>query len=348
MLKDHIKLDASPGVPFVQIGNTNGRVFDLMGDDFDEMVLDRIESRLYYYDEISEMSREQRIELSLCDPVRVFVKDEPHKVSKLLEGRVRLIMSVSLADKMIEMLLSRHLHKLEIQNWRTIPSKPGIGFTHSMNREVYEDIVSHPDMAFADISGWDWSCKPWLMVECAEGKIDLCDNPSDVWVKLVRLEPVIESQSVYQFSDGLLVYPNFKGIVNSGKYKTSRDNSWMRVFLATLVGSSYVIAAGDDTVEAFVEDAKAKYLRYGWVLKDYQLVVNGFEFCSRWYQNTGSFPLNVDKMLMNLFHTKPQTWEEYDMQMLQFVDQLESHPEFQELMKFVNEVGYSPELAGAQ
>lgn len=346
--KSYIKREASPGVPFNLIGNTNGKVLEFMGDDFNNLVLDRIELRLHYFDEIRDMSREQRIEIGICDPIRVFVKDEPHKRSKLSEGRVRLIMSVSLADKMIEMLLHRELHKLEIANWYKIPSKPGIGFTRPMNDMVFEDIISRPNMGYADIGGWDWSCKLWLMEACAEGEIDLCVNPSEDWEKLIRLEPIIESESIYQFSDGLLVYPKFKGIVNSGKYKTSRGNSWMRVFLATMIGADYVVAAGDDTVETMVDDAKQKYLDFGWVLKDYQKVEEGFEFCSRWYQRGKSFPLNADKMLMNLCHTNPRDWVEYDMFMLQFVDQLEDHPEFPELMEILKAICYHPESEGTQ
>lgn len=347
-MKNFVKRDSSPGVPFHMRGSTNGKIFDDMQSDFEDAVLDRIEARLYYGLKIGEMSRTQMIELNICDPVRVFVKDEPHKVSKLQQGRVRLIMSVSVADKMIEMLLSRHLHKLEIQNWMEIPSKPGIGFTRAANQEVYNDVMAKGDMAYADISGWDWSCKPWLMQVCAEGKIHLCTNASDVWSLLVRLEPLIESRSIYQFSDGVMVSPNFAGIVNSGKYKTSRDNSWMRVFLATIVGAEHVLAAGDDTVESWVDGAADEYAKYGWALKDYKKVVEGFEFCSRWYQDNGSYPLNIDKLLMNLLHTKPKDWLEYDMYRLQFVDQLEDHPEFPVVMELLDSIGFLPEQAGAQ
>lgn len=347
-LKEFIKMDSSPGVPYHFIGSTNEKVFEEMGDDLYECILDRIETRLSLNDKIIEMSRIQRIEKGICDPVRVFVKDEPHKVSKLVEGRVRLIMSVSIVDKMIEMLLSRHLHKLEIMNWMVIPSKPGIGFTRDMNKWVYEEVMEAGNMAYADISGWDWSCKPWLMELSAKAKIALCDNPSQVWAKLVLLEPVIEAESVYQFSDGEMVMPRFRGIVNSGKYKTSRDNSWMRVCLATLIGAHTTIAAGDDTVEGYVENAKEKYLDLGWVLKDYVRVREGFEFCSRWYSFGYSYPLNIDKMLMNLLHTRPKGYLELDMMLLQFTDQLEDHPEFPDIIEFIYKLGYGQELEGAQ
>lgn len=340
-MKQYIKPDASPGVPFNQMGLRNDQVLKGMGKDFNDLVLDRIETRLRYGMEgIEKMTRKERIEKGICDPVRVFVKDEPHKSAKVKEGRVRLIMSVSLADKMIEMLLSRHLHKLEVANWREIPSKPGIGFTRDDNWSVYDEVINHGNMAYADVSGWDWSVKPWMMKVSAKAKIDLCDNPSATWIRLIECDPVIESESIYQFSDGTLVAPNFKGIVNSGKYKTSRDNSYMRVFLAELVGARKVIAAGDDTVESFVEHAVERYRKYGFVIKDYQRVEDGFEFCSRWYQHEGSYPLNAAKMLMNLLHFKCESAFERDMLLMQFVDNLQDHPDFPALQQYLCDVGF--------
>lgn len=322
----------------------NDALLSRLGQEFNDLVLDRIELRLKFsLEEIQKMSRKQRIDCGLCDPVRVFVKNEPHKKTKLLEGRFRLIMSVSIVDKAIEMLLNAPLHKLEIANWSKIPSKPGIGFSKEDNQKVYDDIMSHPNMAYADINKWDWSCKYWLMEDCVKAKIKLCTNPSPDWIKLVTLEPMIESESIYQFSDGLMVAPTYRGIVNSGKYKTSRDNSFMRVLLAFHVGSDKVIAAGDDTVESFVADAKSKYEQLGWKLKDYQKVEDGFEFCSRWYQDGVSFPLNAGKMVMNFLHSRFKSNFDYDMQFMQLHDQLEYHPDFPRIADFIRSLNLSPD-----
>lgn len=338
-----IKADSSPGAPYAIEAIRNDQFLERIGEEFNEIVLDRIEKRLALSnEEIAGMSRQQRIDYGLCDPVRVFVKNEPHKKTKLQEGRFRLIMSVSIVDKAIEMLLNAPLHKLEISNWARIPSKPGIGFTKEDNQLVFDDIMSHGNMAYADINKWDWSCKYWLMEDCVNAKIRLCNNPSPDWIKLVSLEPIIESESIYQFSDGLMVAPTYRGIVNSGKYKTSRDNSFMRVLLAFLVGADKAIAAGDDTVESFVAGAEARYETLGWKLKDYQKVENGFEFCSRWYENGVSFPLNAGKMLMNFLHTKFKTDYEYDMQLMQLTDQLEYHPDFPRISDFIESLQLCP------
>jgi hypothetical protein len=341
-MKDYVKPDASPGVPCAYFSNRNDQYLSALGEKFNEIVLDRLDKILQIpYDVLRQMSRQERIDFGLVDPVRVFVKNEPHSRSKLDEGRVRLIMSVSLIDKMIEMLISRHVCKLEILNWETIPSKPGIGFTHQNNMSVYRDVVdSGCDMSYADISGWDWGVKQWQILDEAESLINLCQNPSSDWCKIVRSKAILESESIYQFSDGLMVMPTFKGIVNSGKLRTSRGNSWMRVRIANLIGANKVIAAGDDSVEQTVPDAITKYLKYGVRCKDYQPVIDTFEFCSHIYSKHGAYSINRNKMIMNLLHHKYDTFMEYKLSMIGFEDELRSRPDYEEILELVKSVGY--------
>lgn len=344
-----IKMDSTPGVPYALIGKTNGELFLKSGTALVSAVLDRIESRLNNHDKIFNSTKIELVQMGICDPVRVFVKDEPHKRKKLDEGRVRLIMSVSIVDKIIEMMINGELHKTEIANWKDIPSKPGIGFSEEDNQSVYLDVMSKGHMAYSDISGWDWNVKPWLMHLCARGTIELCHNPTSIWRKLVLQEPYIESNSVYQFSNGMLVTPIYSGVVNSGKYKTSRGNSFMRVLLSAFIGAEFCIAMGDDAVESFVENAVQKYAELGWNIKDYQRVEDGFEFCSRWYGPHGSFPLNADKMLMNLVHHKVTNFHTFMMLYTSFEDQLKNHPDFPEIIDLLKRVGfYQLGMVGAQ
>jgi len=319
----------------------NGSVIDNMKDELLDMTLDRIEGLLSTdLEALENMSRLERVQRELVDPVRCFVKAEPHKQNKLAEGRVRLIASVSLVDKLIEMLLHRPLHKKEIANWRTIPSKPGIGFTPEMNQYVYEDVKSHKDAVDTDIQGWDWSVKSYMTKDCAEAEILLCENPSPCWKHLVRCEAIKEVETVYMFSDGTFVAPNYSGIVNSGKYKTSRGNSWKRVYLSKLVGAEWCIAAGDDSVEGYVENAVEKYKAMGFRIKNYDRVGNTFEFCSRLYANGYSYPVNGDKALMNLLHSQIKDVEQFEMQMLQFTDGMEHHPEFPAYIQLLSDIGF--------
>lgn len=341
-MKLFIKAEASPGVPHAKISNRNDSFLAFMGERFNDIVLDRIETLLNLeLGDVERMTRKERLDSNLMDPVRVFVKNEPHKIEKIKEGRVRLIMSVSLTDKVIEMLLSRHLCKLEIQSWKDIPSKPGIGFDESDNRAVFEDIANCGlPMSYADVSGWDWSVKQWQILDEAESVIKLSNQRSGEWEHLLRIKAILESESIYQFSDGEMVMPNYSGIVNSGKLRTSRGNSWMRVRIADLIGSRKTIAAGDDSVENTVEDAPSKYLEYGIRCKEYEEFENHFEFCSRMYFKDVSYPVNKAKMVMNLLHHSPKDFLEYKMLMVGFEDELKGRPDYQEILNELEQVGW--------
>jgi len=170
-----------------------------MGERLNDIVLDRIELILSTsIDELKAMTRKERLDRNLMDPVRVFVKNEPHTLDKINTGRVRLIMSVSLTDKIIEMLLCRHFTKLEIQNWQDIPSKPGIGFTASDSASVYADVVGcGMPMSYADISGWDWGVKQWQVIDAAKTTVQLARSYSPVFERLILAKAYLETESIY-------------------------------------------------------------------------------------------------------------------------------------------------------
>ena len=347
-MMSYVKRDASPGSPYAYVASTNGSLLDQYSDLILDVVHERLMERLMYSTEqLEKMTPEELVDAGLMDPVRIFVKSEPHKKKKLVEGRVRLIHSVSIVDKLIEMVLIRHLTKLEISNWYKIPSKPGIGFTESDNSVVYDDVIHSLPMSGSDVEGWDWNVDKWQILDDAEMCIKLCNNPSVEWERSIRACAILESKSVYQFSNGVLVKNIFEGIVNSGKYKTSSGNSRMRTKLATLIGANKCIAAGDDAVERTVERAREKYAEYGFKIKAYDNVEDQFEFCSRIYTGKGSWPLNAGKMMMNLVHNIPKNDFEFRMYMTGFENDLGTHPEFPFIMQVIRDVGYF-ELGGAQ
>lgn len=358
-MKKFVKPDATPGVPYTLLASRNDQLFKILGTRFNEMVVDRIYRRLEFDPEWIEMQDpELLVDLGLCDPVRVFVKGEPHKIAKLKQGRVRLIHSVSIVDKMIEMLMMRHFTKLEIDNWRDIPSKPGIGFTPEDCQSVYEDVVGRPvKMRSSDVEGWDWNVDKWQIKAEAERKIALCKGFQDIsdydtdgldrWRQSMRLNAIISCKSVYQFSDGTMVKNIFPGIVNSGKYDTSCGNSGMRDMLAETIGSSENICAGDDACEEDIVGAVERYKEYGFKIKTYDMIDNQFEFCSRIYTNGRSWPVNREKIIFNLLHNIPKNDYEHRLYLTGFVDDMQFHPNYDDIMQLIEQVGYL-ELAGAQ
>jgi len=68
------------------------------------------------------LSAEQLVSCGLVDPVRVFIKQEPHKIKKRALNQRRLIYNVSIVDKIVEMLLWGSCAKADIGSFENCPS----------------------------------------------------------------------------------------------------------------------------------------------------------------------------------------------------------------------------------
>lgn len=345
VLKDiirSVKRDASPGVPYSMSFKTNGEMIDRMGNHLINIVLDRIERIINWNGVIHD--RASLVDQDLMDPIRVFIKNEPHSFDKCNQSRFRLIMSVSIVDKLIEMFLNIHFNKNQIANWDKIPSKPGMGFVPQMAQTIYNqcDLYGLDKLASADVSGWDWSVKDWLLNLETRYRLRLHNGTSGFYRDLMYKKSTLEANSIYQFSDGVLVQPKFSGIQNSGKYNTSSGNSMMRVLVAFLVGADWAIAMGDDCIESFVVDAKQKYEDLGFRVKMYdKLCLSGtFEFCSHIFGNGVCYSVTGAKGLMRLLHNDSLPLVDRKLLTMQFEDDYCQSPEYKRLMQDLIRVGW--------
>lgn len=340
----HLNMDASPGVPYSQLASTNGQLLAQYGEQLLDIIVDRLTTMMQYsLSEIELMTTKERYAKGLCDPIRIFVKDEPHDISKLNEGRVRLIMSVSIVDKIIQMYLRKFIHDIEIMNWTTVPSKPGISFDPKGTDRIYEqgqklDISS-------DLSGYDWSYNNWMKKADVEFKIYMCDNPSPQWVHLMHASRVCLSDNYYQTSDGKLLKLSFKGIMNSGEYITGNCNSFTRILAAAIVGGFPAIAMGDDCLETYTDNAKEKYAAIGLKLKVYEPITEVFDFCSRMYTPDKTWLIRLGKVMMNAFHTDTSQFMLYRQIMSALQQDLSDHPLWDKCLDAMREVGFlNPEM----
>jgi hypothetical protein len=267
------------------------------------------------------------VDRGLCDPVRVFVKNEPHSVEKAEEGRWRLISSVSVVDEIIERLLCQTQNEKEIANWLQCPSKPGIGLSlDEQATSLFASVAHHlAEAAEADVRGWDWSVKWWMFEMDVEARIRLNGASSDsAFAKILRARVWCLARSVFSTSSGQLYKQTKPGLMKSGSYLTSSTNSRMRVMLAYIVGATWAIAMGDDSVETWIDNAIERYAQYGIVVKMFRRCGETFEFCSSRFVGDRAIPLNWAKGLFRL---------------------LGSRPELGRLMQFREEYRHSPELA---
>jgi hypothetical protein len=251
-------------------------------------------------EELKMLSPLELIQRGFVDPVKVHVKNEPHKQKKLREGRVRIISGVSMVDELIERLLCSLQNNTEIANWLTIPSKPGIGLTS--DEQVRDFVQTIPeDVASSDVTGYDWCLHEWLFELDVACRIRLACAPMDgCFARVLQNRVICLCRSLFVLSDGQCFEQTFPGIMKSGSYLTSSTNSRIRFLLALIIGASWAYTMGDDCLEQYVNDAIDKYHALGIEIKEYK---RSNEFCSHVFVDGVAIPLNFPKGLFRLATT---------------------------------------------
>lgn len=304
-----------------------------------ELITDLVVKRLDILTKLdcSKMTPEELVRAGACDPVRVFIKGEPHSTSKVEQSRWRLIFAVSIVDQLVERLLCSAQNKAEIELWHTCPSAPGLSLSSDEALlQLYLMIFklrAGRGLAEADVVGWDWSVKEWELLLEAEMRIQL-GNFNKNAAHLIRNRFACVSRSIYAMPDGSLIEMLIHGIQLSGTYCTSSTNSRLRVLLAMLVGADWAFAMGDDCVEDPVDDAHAKYAALGHALKMYQSRGTSFEFCSLIHTPEGAWPVDGTKTLYRLLEQNSITPE----LVAQFKQEMRNHPRREEFFASVDRV----------
>jgi hypothetical protein len=355
-------MDANPGVPFTTLGcNKNSQVFSKHYDLLVEMVAEQVIFMVVFGQEFHHLSSDDLIAYGIWDPVRLFIKNEPHTDAKLAEGRLRLISNVSLRTQLIERWLCGTQNSLEIAQWYKLPVAPGIGLDDdslALITERFMKILSNTgEVAMTDVSAWDWSVKPWLLWADAERRRIAAGASSDsLFAQLLRLRAYATGASTYALSDGSLVAQGTHGIQNSGSYCTSSTNSWMRVILYLIarelatgeeIQESWlddVVAMGDDCVEAHFPGVVDEYLKLGFKcsLSATSRTVKGIEFCSHEFDgNHLAVPTGWNKTLFRFFSGKPGAELVAQLAQLEFV--LRHHPRKEEFMTIARVYAFTVE-----
>jgi hypothetical protein len=305
-------MDASPGVPWMKLAPNNRVIMREFGGVVWACVMQRLKALCTC--NCSEMTAEELVKAGLCDPIRVFVKNEPHSTKKLEEGRVRLIMSVSLADQLVERVLSSEQNQLEIASFHRLPVKPGMGFSNEKIDLVGAHFDKFEELVSSDVSGWDWSVSAAELRFDAERRVGAAGVPMDhPYARALLARSTCLSRSVIAFSDGEMVAQRWDGVQKSGSYNTSSGNSWIRVAAARFAGAGEVVAMGDDCVD---DGADAEVMAVlGHPLKD-QIVVDGQN--PSWCEDVNYWPSELRDDVRRVLAR--YAWEPYDTSMVPRVD----------------------------
>jgi len=305
------------------------------------------------------MKSDDLIAFGLWDPVRLFIKNEPHSEAKLAEGRLRLIANVSLRTQIIERWLCGDQNNLEIRQWWKLPVMPGIGLDDDslyLLRAKFSEMLRRGEVSMTDVSGWDWSVKPWLLWADAERRrIAAGVSEDSLYARMLYLRAYSTGASVYALSDGRLVSQATHGIQNSGSYCTSSTNSWMRVILYLVARSlatdeevkeswlADVVAMGDDCVEAHIPGVLQEYLKLGFKcsLSEVTDRIERIEFCSHLFEGDIAYPTSWARTLFRFFSGKPGAVLVGQLAQLEFV--LRHHPRFEEFMTIARDYAFAVE-----
>lgn len=329
-----MKRSSSPGVPLTLYESTNGGVIDNMSSHLLELVEARI--WLLATHDVSALSAQELVVGGFCDPLKVFIKQEPHSAKKMKERRYRLVFSVSLVDQLVERFFANSQNEMEILCWAKIPSKPGIGFTNSAIEEFLANIPTEQPIVETDVSSWDWTVQAWELQAEAEMRIKLLVEPSNTLCTLIRSRYACMINKVCVFSDGDIELLE-NGVMPSGSYNTSASNSRIRVLASVLAGSVWAQAMGDDTIEGTLSPpdvVKQRYESLGHRIKDVRIVQkDDFEFCSHRFVDHTYYPSNPDKSLYR--HIEGAMTLE---QTAQFHDFICNHPDRDNMLEIVGKV----------
>jgi len=357
-------MDANPGYPAAFRHATNESFVAEFGVDF---LFDVVSDRLMTLSERDAFSPLDKtfawsaidyVFVGACDPIRPFVKNEPHSLGKISEGRYRLIMNLSIVDQIIEQMLYRAQNQVEILHHREISSKPGMGLHNDGLADVVDWIERLGPQAIAsDMKGYDFGVTGGQLMSDAERRVRLTGLPYDSLVgRAIRHRVRCLSKSVFVFGNGVVFeqVERFAGIQKSGSAITASANSYIRSAVALeahllngpLVDGEISISMGDDCIERapFGVDLAKHYSLYGWTFE----VADKLEFCSTSFDPEDLFfPQSWARMVYKFMDSKPKDETERRELVYQLEDNLRHFPRRDELfallgltLSFQDEAGF--------
>lgn len=344
-----VVMDSSPGIPYMRLGRTNRDV--LADGESRRVIVSAVVERLRLFlrvdpGELAEMRPKELVQLGFVDPVKIFIKSEPHKAQKIKEGKWRIISNISLVDQIIERILYASQNKLEISRWTSNPSKPGMGLHDEGLKELFDSVQgairAHGKIASSDISGWDWAVTGWMLRWDAEVRCRLAGaGPQTAYYKLVMARVHCLSWKLFQLSDGQLWAQTVPGVQASGSYNTSSTNSRIRVMCAWLLLVKWCIAMGDDILESVLDSGEVPdYGSLGLPVKEYVVSEDGsFEFCSTFFPGSAlGFPVRPSRLLYRYLSNSLAVRSEHPELRAQLEMELRHHPDQARFLALIDSI----------
>lgn len=292
---------SSPGYPYMRNATTNGNLFS---------VVDGVpcEDKLLYYWAFVQT----KIQENFPDKIRLFIKPEPLKESKIRNKQYRLISSVSIIDQIIDHMLFADINQKLISHHAELPTMVG----WSQYNGGYRLIPRTPWIAI-DKTKWDWTVKTWMLEIELELRIRLCNNMTPRWLELAswRYKSLFEHPE-FICSNGYTFRQRKEGVMKSGCVNTITTNSIIQVILhvraclETNQDIYPILVMGDDTLQHPLDDLKSYLDKLGeFCLVKHHKHAN--EFAGMEFHRNGNVePLYKGKHAFTLLHMDPKYIQE--------------------------------------
>jgi len=339
--------DATPGIPLRLQGAATVRdVLEHYNTEVKTTVADRLLAQIgWVRSGCQELDAVGLVQAGLADPVRHFGKNEPHKLSKLVAGLLRLIANTSVNDVFSERVVFGPVYKALLPGWENHSCVVGLGLDDDGLQKLLNLVARMRNKVFgSDVSGWDWGFVLWMALAVWRLSCHLAAVALDsdwgclaLFSMLKSMAKVMALPAVSKAEPAQLVVLHWLGVWETGSYKTSWANSAARKVLSIVAGglavpstawsqavyyqnkglSSYQLGEvpvldvtnGDDCVEEWAESppyAAYKLLGHKVEVPDLPSGVL-FEFCSVFFTTevASCYPTSWPRQVYRLVSHKP-------------------------------------------
>lgn len=261
---------------------------------------------------------QHRLSMRDCDPIYLFVKPEPHKLSK--KDRKRVISSVSILDQIIDHMLFDGFNQAIVDN--SLEGSAKVGWTPLVGGWKMFPL---PGVSI-DKKAFDWTVNPWLLECCLKVRANTCTTQGELfdrWLELAKWRySCLFQQPRFVLPNGEILEQKQPGVMKSGSVLTIVDNCIMQLVLhfRTLTEIhpeehwddqvDWFWCLGDDTRQAEPRNL-AKYLdKLGefCIVKEW---TRNPEFAGYRFGPGGVMePLYKGKHAFNLYHASPKIEED--------------------------------------
>lgn len=304
-----LDMTSSPGIPYIRESPTNGEWLRWNGLFCDDLQLQRL-----WYDVQKVIQPDYELFL------RVFIKQEPHKIKKAQDKRWRLIMAAPLNVQVAWQMCFRYMNDVEIDNSYHLPSQQGLVLVNGGWKTYHSQWKSMNQTCGMDKSAWDWTAPRWTLALDLELRKRLCrTGMNEAWIQVAEtLYHQMFDDAILVMSDGSAYQQVEPGIMKSGCVNTISTNSHCQVFIHCAIALMYDVpldpmprCVGDDTLCTPDQSPPGIFQYYsslGVILKS---ISDTTEFVGREFRDDGPYPMYIGKHVVKAMHVKDENLSMY-------------------------------------